>query len=120
MRKAKIPKRLREQVWVTTFGERYKAKCKTIWCTNIITVFDFQCGHNIPESKGGPTSLENLVPICARCNLSMGNTHTFTQWKEYSKPTPRWKRIVQWFLGTREVGTKLSRNRMSQSIKPIK
>jgi len=118
MRKAKIPKHLREQVWVTHFGERFKTKCKTKWCTNIITVFDFQCGHDIPESRGGRTSLENLVPICGRCNLSMGNTHTFNQWKEYSVPISRWRRFLRWLFGTKENGTRSSQNRMNRSIKP--
>jgi len=49
-------------------------------------VFDFQCGHNVPESKGGSTTLQNLVPICSRCNLSMGSQHTFDQWNRMSPP----------------------------------
>lgn len=89
MSKARIPKALREQLWITTFGGVFQAKCSTLWCTNIITVFDFQCGHNIPECRGGPTTLQNLVPICARCNLSMGSQHTFDEWcKKYTKSPP--------------------------------
>jgi len=80
--KKKIPKALREQVWVFNFGKVFSAKCFTPWCQNIITVFDFQCGHDVPESKGGPTHLSNLIPICSRCNMSMGNTFTFRQWAE--------------------------------------
>jgi 5-methylcytosine-specific restriction endonuclease McrA len=87
--KAKIPKALREQLWITTFGGVFQSKCCTLWCTNMITAFDFQCGHNIPESKGGATTLQNLVPICARCNLSMGSQHTFDEWsKKYSASPP--------------------------------
>jgi hypothetical protein len=79
-RKKKIPTALRNQVWITYMGERFRVKCSTIWCTMIITPFSFEAGHNIPESKGGKTVLENLIPICSTCNKSMGNTHTFDTW----------------------------------------
>jgi hypothetical protein len=79
-RKAPIPKALREQVWATYIGNTFEGKCMVTWCKNRITVFDFQSGHNIPEAKGGPTTLENLRPICSRCNTSMGSQYTFDQW----------------------------------------
>jgi hypothetical protein len=87
-RKAAIPKALREQVWLQGMGRVFEGKCRTTWCTNPITVFDFQCGHNVPESKGGRTDLHNLVPICGRCNLSMGSQYTFDQWcAQFEPPT---------------------------------
>jgi 5-methylcytosine-specific restriction endonuclease McrA len=79
-RKQKIPAAFREQIWGRDMGREFQGKCPTRWCNNIITVFDFQAGHNIPESKGGQTIPDNLVPICARCNMSMGDRYTFTQW----------------------------------------
>ena len=79
-KKAKIPVALREQVWISRMGRRFEGKCCVDWCNNIITVFDFQSGHNVPESRGGKTTIENLIPICSRCNLSMGNTYTIEQW----------------------------------------
>lgn len=82
--KKKIPVALREQVWLKQMGRVFEGKCSTTWCQNTISVFDFQSGHNIPESKGGPTNLENLVPLCGRCNLSMGNEYTFDQWCKIS------------------------------------
>jgi 5-methylcytosine-specific restriction endonuclease McrA len=81
-RKKTIPKALREQVWLTAVGRVYDAKCTIAWCTNVITVHDFHCGHNIPESQGGATVLKNLAPICARCNLSMGNLFTIQEWQQ--------------------------------------
>ena len=78
--KQKIPKAVREQVWLKHFGKKFEMKCMTHWCSNIINVFDFHCGHDIPECRGGATSLVNLYPICARCNLSMGSQFTFSQW----------------------------------------
>lgn len=95
--KVKIPRALREQLWLTQIGKKYSAKCKTYWCENIITVFDFQCGHDIPESKGGATVIENLVPICARCNLSMSNVYTFKEWNYLSRPKSIWSRLKMLF-----------------------
>ena len=84
-KKQKIPKAVREQLWVRDMGKKFEGKCNTTWCYNKVTVFDFQAGHIIAESKGGPTSLDNLVVICARCNLSMSNKYTFVEWcKQYN------------------------------------
>jgi hypothetical protein len=111
--KQKIPKALREQVWIVHAGRVFERKCLTTWCNNNMTVFDFQCGHNIPESKKGKTDISNLVPICSRCNLSMGSQYTFTEWSLQSKAPPTekptiWKKIVSKLFGTMESGTKSS------------
>lgn len=76
---------MREQVWLRTIGKSFESKCPIQWCQNTITVFDFQAGHNIPESKGGKTSIENLIPICSRCNLSMGDRYTINEWNTLGK-----------------------------------
>lgn len=81
-RKAKIPLAMKQTVWVNQFGEVYKHKCVTKWCHRIITVFDFEVGHNVPESKGGVTSPENLRPICRQCNIGMGNRYTIDEWSK--------------------------------------
>jgi hypothetical protein len=78
--KATIPKALREQVWIKTMGCRFEGKCPVTWCANQINVFNFQSGHCIPESKGGATTIDNLVPICDRCNASMSNQYTVDEW----------------------------------------
>lgn len=84
-RKANIPKALREQVWLQTFGKVYENSCYISWCNNIINVFDFQVGHDIPESKGGSLTIDNLKPICSRCNLSMGNNYSIKEWQNFKK-----------------------------------
>ena len=84
--KATIPKALREQVWITYAGRRFHRKCLVPWCANMMTVFDFHVGHDIPESQGGSLEIGNLRPICARCNLSMGSTYTVQEWGRLSKP----------------------------------
>ena len=83
--KAKIPKALREQVWLARVGAKFSTLCPTSWCRNKISVFDFQVGHDVPESKGGATTIDNLLPLCSRCNASMSNVYTFKEWtKRYS------------------------------------
>ena len=86
-KKKKIPKALREALWISFYNGKFQAKCHTPWCPNEINAYSFQAGHNLPESKGGATTLENLVPICARCNLSMGNSYTFDEWSKKGRPT---------------------------------
>ncbi len=80
-RKQKIPIALRQACWVRQFGETYRHKCFVDWCHRKITCFDFEVGHNLPESKGGTLDLDNLRPICRQCNIGMGNTYTIDQWR---------------------------------------
>lgn len=94
-RKKKIPKALSEQVWITQMGRRFEGRCRVTWCKNRISVFDYECGHNIPESKGGKTTLDNLVPICARCNRSMSNQYSITEWN--ARFASRQRKWWQWF-----------------------
>ena len=96
-KKQKIPVALREAVWITRCGRVFEHKCLTSWCPNTITVFDFQSGHNIPESKGGKTIVDNLYPLCARCNVSMGDRHTFEEWTAMvppDQPKRTWSRLL--------------------------
>jgi hypothetical protein len=79
-KKKPIPSALREAVWIKKCGRVFDHKCNVIWCPNIMTAYDFQAGHNIPESKGGPTNIDNLIPICGRCNNSMGDRYTIDEW----------------------------------------
>lgn len=126
--KEKIPKALREQVWITHVGKKFHTKCTVRWCKNTISVFDFQCGHNVPESKGGSLELSNLRPICARCNLSMNDSYTIDQWSQLSQPVSKWKAFWQRLncftqcksSATKENGTKSSPNPMSRSAKHFK
>ena len=80
-----IPKRIREIVWTTYNGNVFDSKCYVDWCDNQINVFNFQVGHDIPESKGGTIDIHNLKPICGSCNLSMGNKYTITEWSKLVK-----------------------------------
>ena len=84
-KKATVPRAIREQCWLNIIGKKYEAKCYVKWCNNIMNVFDFHVGHDIPESKGGTLDLDNLKPICARCNLSMSDNYTIQEWIQLTK-----------------------------------
>ena len=84
--KQKITASLRQSVWLKWVGRHYDAKCYVHWCQCVMTPFTFEVGHNIPESRGGATTLENLRPICSICNKSMGNRYTIDEYSRLHKP----------------------------------
>ena len=72
-RKKGIPKTLKRAVWDHWIGSEI-GSTKCLCCKHqSIRQIEFHCGHIIAESRGGSLSVNNLVPICAQCNLSMGN-----------------------------------------------
>ena len=96
-KKKAIPKALREQVWINKMEKVFTGTCYISWCENDMSCFNFDCGHNIPESKGGPTNIENLIPICRNCNIGMGNRFTIEEWeKKYEVPS-KWYHLSYWF-----------------------
>jgi hypothetical protein len=71
--KKSIPKVLKDLCWKKWIGEHIsKTKC-TCCEMNDITMNSFHCGHIQAETYGGKLSVDNLKPICAGCNLSMGS-----------------------------------------------
>ena len=83
-KKDKKPKKAdRRLVWEQHNCKEYTSKCHVTRCTKDIDVWDFEVGHNIPESKGGSsTDIKNLFPICSTCNGSMGNKYSIDEWNE--------------------------------------
>jgi len=70
-KRKQIPQPIRAQVWETYLGNKIKSKCP-VCEENIISCFNFDCGHVIAHSRGGPSTLDNLRPLCSACNKSMG------------------------------------------------
>ena len=71
-KKMRIPKVLKDHTWDEWVGDTI-AKTKCMCCgINDIKMNDFHCSHVVAEANGGSTSVENLRPVCAPCNLSMG------------------------------------------------
>jgi 5-methylcytosine-specific restriction endonuclease McrA len=91
--KKAIPRSLKNEVWLAHAGRTFEVKCPVKWCNTILTPFTFEVGHNVPESRGGATVLENLRPLCAQCNRSMGNRYTIDEYaaafgKGNKRPSP--------------------------------
>jgi hypothetical protein len=72
LRRKKAPKQIKTLVWNKYIGsdvaEAPCMSCRTAKISNR----SFHCGHVIAESKGGDMTINNLRPICADCNGSMG------------------------------------------------
>jgi len=72
LRRKKAPKQIKTLVWNKYIGSDI-AEAPCVSCrTAKISNRSFHCGHVIAESKGGDMNLNNLRPICADCNGSMG------------------------------------------------
>ena len=98
--KQKIPIALREQVWIYRCGHVFSRPCTIVWCQNRMNVFDFECGHDLPESKGGKTTLDNLYPLCRRCNGSMGNRFTIKEWNaKFADRRPWYSKVYRYCCG---------------------
>ena len=84
-KKKTIPKTLKMTVWYTHIGKEIgMVKCPC--CnSNEISQMDFDCGHIIAESKGGSMTLENLKPICNKCNRSMRTMNMIEFKQKYFK-----------------------------------
>ena len=63
--KARIPLNLRRRVL-----ERDGLYC--VYCDEDLTDKEIHMDHVIPESKGGPTTFDNLQVTCRKCNLAKG------------------------------------------------
>lgn len=78
-----LPKKIRDDCWLQHHGKKYEAPCYC--CGTAITAVAFHCGHIKSWAKGGTDTLDNLVPICASCNLSMG-TQDLEEFKQQYYP----------------------------------
>lgn len=74
-----LPKTIRNIVWNREFGNKSNIELCYCCSTETITRANYHCGHIISRNCGGSDDIDNLKPICAQCNLSMGinNMHEF-------------------------------------------
>lgn len=42
-------------------------------CGKELTLKTFTVDHYIPKSKGGSSSMDNLIPLCSECNMAKDN-----------------------------------------------
>ena len=63
---------LHTQVWETYIGIK-TGSLKCPYCvTNEISQLNFECGHVISRESDGSNDIENIRPICNKCNKSLG------------------------------------------------
>ena len=73
MFKQKIHKKIKVDSWDKWIGEDYGVH-NCLCCDRIkIKQSTFQGGHFKSEKNGGKISVNNIIPICAGCNSSMGS-----------------------------------------------
>jgi hypothetical protein len=71
-KKKPIPKHVKTIVWDTYIGADKAIAACCCCLTTEISIRNFHCGHVVSEANGGDQTIQNLRPICAPCNLSMG------------------------------------------------
>ena len=83
VRKQRISKKRKTEVWNRWVGETV-GLTKCLCCGLVdITSREFVAGHVHPEKEGGTIDVDNLRPICAACNGSMGARHMKAYMQEY-------------------------------------
>lgn len=71
----------RQLVWLKYCDKQFERSC--LCCNNnIISVYNFECGHILAKKNGGEINIDNIIPICSFCNKSMGDTHMFEYMKK--------------------------------------
>jgi 5-methylcytosine-specific restriction endonuclease McrA len=88
MKKQRIPLNIRRMVI-----NRDGMHC--VYCDEDLTDQEIHLDHIIPESKGGPTTYDNLQVTCRKCNTSKG---TLTE-SEFTERLRRRAKNILYRLG---------------------
>ena len=85
-KKKRIPKKIKDDSWDRYIGPNIADELCICCQTTIINAKNFIAGHILSEHNGGQTTVDNIMPICSGCNLSMSseNMHDFIE-KYYPK-----------------------------------
>jgi hypothetical protein len=76
----------RQLVWLKYCDKQFERKC--LCCdNNIISVYNFECGHILSKNNGGHINIDNIIPICSFCNKSMGDMHMSDYMKKLNYKT---------------------------------
>ena len=84
----KITGALKQEVWERAFSRDLGcAKCPICNIRELLSG-DFQVGHIKARAEGGSDKIDNLYPICGKCNQCMGTMHMLTFKNKYFLHTP--------------------------------
>ena len=70
-----IPQKVKYDLWENYFGKNYNDQTCPVCEQTKISIIHFEAGHIIAAANGGDDTLDNLRPICEKCNRSMGTEH---------------------------------------------
>ena len=82
--KRSIPAPVRSGVWRKYIGDSMDGACYS--CNKPLSYENWQAGHILAFANGGKETIENLRPLCAQCNTSMGSMHMFDFIKKHNMP----------------------------------
>lgn len=100
-----IDKVLQEKTWQKEYGACTSGKCPIFNCQKILAKNvsnSWQCGHIISHNNGGPTTIDNLRPLCTPCNRTMNDT----DWDDYENELMRNDIIDNYFDDEIEINCK--------------
>lgn len=69
--------KLRYELWYQYFKDNTIGNCFSCMVEIELDNPHWHCGHIISNYNGGPKTLENLHPICVKCNLDMKEQHMY-------------------------------------------
>lgn len=79
--RTKLPASVRNKLWTNFFNDNKNGICQV--CKTNINDTNFHAGHIISVKNGGTDKINNLIPICSCCNLSMGTMNLLEYKNKY-------------------------------------
>lgn len=76
-----ITSKFKKDVWKKHYDSAKIGKCPVVLCKNTMSQKDFMCGYLQSFKNGGCISLDNIKPICEKCNKEMNGMN----WIDYEK-----------------------------------
>lgn len=74
-KKQTIPKKVKDDSWDRNIGSSVGEVLCIVCDMTKINSKTFEGGHIISEHNGGQVNIDNILPICHQCNLSMGSVN---------------------------------------------
>ena len=75
--KTLIPITLKHLIWTNYISEIYRKGICFCCRTEEISVATYECGHVVSRHNGGAVELDNLRPVCTKCNKSMATKNMY-------------------------------------------
>jgi 5-methylcytosine-specific restriction endonuclease McrA len=74
----------------------YRDHARCLYCESDLTIHSTTCDHVVPKTHGGPTTWDNVVAACKRCNAQKGDKMPKGVWVPKRKPyTPTMYELIE-------------------------